>query len=119
VKRFRFQDLEIWKRGTAIGLDLFAIADDFEKRKHYRSAEQLRGAALSITNNIAEGAGSASGKDFAHFLNIAKRSAFENANMILFFHQAGYISADQANLILGALEEECRMIEAFRQTLLR
>jgi four helix bundle protein len=119
MKRFRFQDLEIWKRGTVIGLQLFAIADDLEKRKHFRSAEQLRGAALSITNNIAEGSGSASDKDFAHFLNIAKRSAFENANMVLFFQQAGLLTAETTEQLMVALEEECRMIEAFRQSLLR
>ncbi|WP_205940794.1 four helix bundle protein [Pedobacter paludis] len=38
-------------------------------------AEQLNGAALSISNNIAEGSGSVSNKEFTHYLNIAHRSA--------------------------------------------
>ena len=67
MKRLRFQDLEIWKRGLALGLELFAVASGLEKRRRYRCAEQLRAAALSITYNIAEGSGSASDKDFAHF----------------------------------------------------
>jgi four helix bundle protein len=60
MKLFRFQDLEIWKKAIEIGDKLLNIADDLEKRKLYRFAEQVRGAGLSISNNIAEGSGSLS-----------------------------------------------------------
>ena len=39
---FRFQDLEIWKKAIEIGHKLFDIADDLERRKLYRFAEQIR-----------------------------------------------------------------------------
>ena len=48
---FRFENLEIWKKAIKIGMELFDIADDLEKRKLYRFAEQLRGAGLSMSNN--------------------------------------------------------------------
>ncbi len=50
-KLFRFQDLEIWKKAIEIGNKLLDIADDLEKRRLYRFAEQTRGASLSISNN--------------------------------------------------------------------
>jgi four helix bundle protein len=59
-KQFRFQELEIWKRAAEFSSDLFRLADQLEKRRLFRFAEQLRAAALSITNNIAEGSGSVS-----------------------------------------------------------
>jgi len=62
---FRFENLEIWKKAIKIGMELFDIADDLEKRKLYRFAEQLRGAGLSMSNNIAEGSGSYSKKERA------------------------------------------------------
>ena len=52
-KQFRFQDLEIWRRGAEVSGKLFQLADELEKRRLFRFAEQLRGATLSITNNIA------------------------------------------------------------------
>jgi four helix bundle protein len=55
---FRFENLEVWQRAAAISPALFQIAETLEQRKQFRWAEQLRAAALSITNNIAEGSGS-------------------------------------------------------------
>jgi four helix bundle protein len=49
-----------------------------EEKKLYRFSEQLRGSGMSMSNNIAEGAGSDSKAEFKNFLNIAKRSTFEN-----------------------------------------
>ena len=65
---FRFEDLEIWRRAIAIGGELCVLADKLDEQKKWKFAEQLRGAALSISNNIAEGSGSASDRDFANFL---------------------------------------------------
>ena len=116
-KMFRFQELEVWKKGIDIGNRLLDIADELEKRRLYRFAEQVRGASLSISNNIAEGSGSNSKAEFASFLNIAKRSAFENANMVIVFQRRGLISAEVMQTLLADLEQECRMITGFIRSL--
>ena len=114
---FRFQDLEIWKKAIEIGDKLLDIADDLEKKKLYRFAEQVRGASLSISNNISEGSGSFSDKEFAQFLNIARRSTFENANMSIVFEMRGLISGEVRDELLKDLELECRMITNFIRSL--
>ncbi len=58
MAKFRFQDLKIWQLAIEIALELFNIADALENKKLYRFAEQLRGAGMSMSNNIAEGSGS-------------------------------------------------------------
>ena len=73
-------DLEIWQEAVDIADRLFDLAEKLERKKLYRFAEQLRGSGLSMSNNIAEGAGSNSKREFLRFLNIARRSTFENAN---------------------------------------
>ncbi len=75
--KFRFQDLKIWQLAIDIADELFSIADDLEQKKPFRFAEQLRGACMPVSNNIAEGSGSDSRKEFKQFLNIARRSTFE------------------------------------------
>jgi four helix bundle protein len=108
---------QIWKKAIEIGDKLLDIADELEAEKLYRFAEQIRGASLSISNNIAEGSGSLSNKEFGHFLNIARRSTFENANMVIVFARRGLIDSGTKDELLIDLEQECRMINAFIHTL--
>lgn len=116
---FRFEDMEVWKRAISLGGELCLLADRLDEAKKWKFAEQLRAAALSISNNIAEGSGRASDKDFANFLNIVKRSVFENANMMFFFCINGHLSETVTMPLVPKLNELSRMIEAFRQRLVQ
>lgn len=116
-KLFRFQDMDIWKKAIEIGDRLMDVGDALEERRLYRFAEQIRGAGLSISNNIAEGSGSFSVKDFSHFLNIARRSTFENANMLIVFERRKLITPDNRDGLLDDLAQECRMITGFMRSL--
>lgn len=114
--RFRFEDMEIWQRSVEISMPVFDIADALEEQKKFRFSEQLRAAMLSVSNNMAEGSGSTSDIDFAHFLNIARRSIFEVASMMLVFHRRKLLS-ERPTEILAELIELSKMTLAFRKTL--
>jgi len=115
--KFRFQDLKIWQSAIEITDDLFDIADDLEKKKLYRFAEQLRGSGMSVSNNIAEGSGSSSKKDFKNFLNFARRSTFENANILIILERRRLINADQLDKKLTDLSILSRQITNFQKSL--
>ena len=117
MSKFRFEDFEVWELAVEIGDLLLDIADDMEKRRLFAFADQLRRAALSVSNNIAEGSGSDSGADFAHFLNMAKRSAFENANMLIVFRRRGLVDSEYAEQILELLDQEARKLSNFIKSL--
>jgi len=117
MSEFRFQDFEIWKKAGEIALKLFDVADQFEARGRRRFAEQLRAASLSMPNNIAEGAGSYSKDEFKHFLNVARRSVFECASMLLVFAQNGLVAEGMKAQLLGELEELSKKISSFRKSL--
>ena len=97
--------------------ELFDIAEDLDRKRLYRFAEQLRGAGMSMSNNIAEGSGSSSKKDFAQFLNIARRSTFENANILILLKRRKIISEQKFEFILEQLDHLCRKITNFQKTL--
>lgn len=115
--KFRFMDLEIWGEAIDIGCALFDIADNLEVRRLYRFAEQMRGAGLSMSNNIAEGSGSSSKRDFSSFLNMARRSTFENANVLLVLEKRGLISETETTKLLRRLDHLCRKITNFQKSL--
>lgn len=116
---FRFMELEIWKESIELNDRLFDLADKLSDAKSFRVAEQLRGASLSISNNIAEGSGSFSDKDFANFLNIARRSVFETANISFVAFRRDFIDKKELAQILNGLDVLSRKITNFRKTLLR
>jgi len=115
--KFRFMDLEIWQDAIELAEKLFDLADRLESRRLYRFAEQLRGSGLSMSNNIAEGSGSNSKREFSNFLNIARRSTFENANVILVFEKRGLIKAEEVTDLLKRLDHLCRKITSFQRSL--
>ena len=117
--KFRFEDLEIWQMAIELGDELFDIADRLEYKRLYRFADQLRGAGLSMSNNIAEGSGSVSKKDFSNFLNIARRSTFENANILFVMTRRNLIEVDKRYELLNKLDHLCRKITNFQRSLFK
>ncbi len=115
--KFRFQDLKIWQLAIQIANELFDIADELEKKRLYRFAEQLRGSGMSMSNNISEGSGSSSKKEFIQFLNIARRSTFENANILILLRMRELISEKSLEKLLDDLDRLCRQITNFQKTL--
>lgn len=110
MAHFRFQDLEIWQLAKKLAVKFHKVADRLEKRKLYRYAEQLRAAGLSVSNNIAEGSGSIHPKEFEQYLNIARRSLFEDASMVLVFFAMGLLQDDEKEELLDECEDLSKKI---------
>lgn len=117
MEDFRFEQLDIWKESITISDLLFDFADKADEKRFYRFAEQLRAAAMSISNNIAEGSGSFSDKEFASFLNISRRSVFECANIIQIFLRRNIITSEEKSKIYLQLILLSKKITNFRKTL--
>ena len=110
--------MEIWEDAIKVSDELFDIAEQVEKKRYYRFAEQFRAAGMSISNNISEGSGSFSDKDFANFLNISRRSIFECANILFILHKRKLIDEETRNDLLSKLDLLSRKITNFRKSLL-
>jgi len=117
MSKFRFQDLRIWRLAIQIANELFDIADDLEQKRLYRFADQLRGSGMSMSNNIAEGSGSSSKKEFKQYLNMARRSTFENANILILLGLRSLISKESLDKHLNQLDSLCRQITSFQNSI--
>jgi len=74
---FDFERLEVYKKGIDFVRKVFRLIEIIPKDYQYSLGDQLKRAALSIVNNIAEGSGKISKKEKAHFYRIAMNSARE------------------------------------------
>lgn len=115
--RWRFEDLEIWNLGRDVAVQLHRMAERLDERRFYRYAEQLRAASLSISNNIAEGSGSTHQREFIQFLNIARRSVFENASMLLVFEKLELFRSGEVDNTLADCDALSRKITNFARSL--
>ncbi|HEX2225763.1 MAG TPA: four helix bundle protein [Candidatus Binatia bacterium] len=65
----------------------------------------------------AEGSGSSSNHEFSNFLNIARRSTFENANVLLVLEKRGLIAEAEVSELLERLDHLCRKITNFQRSI--
>ena len=114
---FRFQDLEIWELAVQLAIKFHRVADRLNQSRLHRYAEQLRAAGLSLSNNIAEGSGSNHAGEFRQFLNVSRRSLFEDASMVMVFEKLGILQEAEVADLLADCDLLSRKISAFSRTL--
>lgn len=87
----RFEELECWQLGRELTNGVYALTREGKAAKDFAYIDQIRRAAMSVMNNIAEGHERGSNKDFVKFLYIARGSAGEVRNMLYIGSDQGYL----------------------------
>lgn len=100
-----YKKLDIWNKAVDFAAEIYRFTKSFPKDEIYGLTSQLRRASVSISSNIAEGAGRNSDKEFRHFLNISFGSCSEIETQLTIAHKLGYIShEDFSTLSNGVIE---------------
>jgi four helix bundle protein len=87
-----FQDLDAWKDGHKLVLNIYSVTKKFPKDETFGLSMQMRRCAVSITSNIAEGFGRHSNKEKTQFYYISQGSLSELQNQLIIAKDVGYIS---------------------------
>ncbi|RYU90029.1 four helix bundle protein [Mucilaginibacter terrigena] len=87
----KFEDLEIWKIAVAIAVQVYILCDSEPLKSDWGMKDQIRRAACSMSDNIAEGFEYNNNPDFIRFLNYAKGSSGEFRNKLTILISAGKI----------------------------
>ncbi|MBR4177291.1 MAG: four helix bundle protein [Bacteroidales bacterium] len=98
-----FRDYSVWKDAVDLATHIYTITSDMPWFEKKGLCDQMQRSAVSISSNIAEGAGRVSDGEFSHFLSIALGSAFETETQLLISKNVGYISEEQYGDILKKL----------------
>lgn len=101
----RFEDLEAFQKARFLCKEVYSVTSSSPFCNDYRFVQQIRAAAGSIMDNIAEGFERNGNKEFANFLYIAKGSCGEVRSQLLRAHDVGFVSDSVfEQLYNGALE---------------
>ena len=107
-----YKDLVLWQKAMELVKEIYLLVKKLPKEEKYALSDQMRRAAVSIPSNIAEGMGRVSGKDQAHFLNIAYGSLMEVYAQLDIAHDLGYVNDERFNQVESDVEEISKMISA-------
>jgi four helix bundle protein len=91
----RFEDLDCWKKSRELVNLIFDICENQMKNKDFSTQDQIKRAALSTMNNIAEGFGRYSNKEFIRFLEYSASSSMEIRSMLYILSDRKYIDENE------------------------
>ncbi len=114
---FRFEKLDIWKSAIQYASDIYSLTSKFPRQELFSLTDQLRRCSSSVAANIAEGSGSSSNKDFAHYLDISIKSTYESVSHLQIAKEQGYISEEERLAHYEKAEILAKRIRAFKYTL--
>jgi len=93
-----YKNLKVWDKSHELVLTIYTLTKTFPKDETYGIISQMRRAAVSIPNNIAEGCGRKSKKELSNFLNIALGSAMEVDYLLLLSKDLEYFGIEYEEL---------------------
>lgn len=114
MKFDQFEDMIVWQKAQQLALMIYK---NFQSIKDYRFKDQIQNAAVSVSNNIAEGFKRKSNKEFKQFLFIAKGSAGEVRNMLYLAKNLNYITEEQFNVQYDLSLSISKMLSSLIKTL--
>ncbi|MCL0095961.1 four helix bundle protein [Dehalococcoidia bacterium] len=119
MKIQRFEDIKAWQEARGLVRMIYDVVKSNKRfSSDYKFREQIQSAAVSIMSNIAEGFSRRTGKEFIHFLFIAKGSAAELQSQLYVALEQEYISQEKFNELYSKSDEVARLTSGFIQYLL-
>ena len=103
-----FEELAIFQKARELSKKIYPITQRDEFKYDTRFVQQIRAAAGSIMDNIAEGFERGGNKEFVNFLYIAKGSCGEVRSQLIRANDVGYLTQEEYD----ELYNDCRKLSA-------
>ena len=115
----RFEDLETFQRARELCKKIYSITETEPFRHDLRFVQQIRAAAGSVMDNIAEGYERNGNKEFVNFLYIAKGSCGEVRSQLIRANDIGFIDDTTFHQLYDDALEVGRKIYYLSETIRR
>src|SRR5262245_36835798 len=113
-----YHRLEIWRRAHALAVALHDVAREMRGAEFATLRSQLTRAADSIAANIVEGCGAWSSREFARYLAVSIKSAFETEHHLLSARDRRGITTEQWEKYSTETVEIRKMTYSYRKRVL-
>lgn len=110
-----YKELKVWNKSVELATMIYQITNSFPKEEKYGLANQIQRSVVSISSNIAEGAGRNSESEFNVFLGYARGSSFELESQLHIAKNIGYIDDFHFQTISNHLTEIQKMLNGLKK----
>jgi len=102
-----YRELKVWQVSIELAVELYSILKSFPKSEQFGLTSQIKRSAISISSNIAEGAGRNSKKEFNQFLGVASGPTSELSTQLEIAQRIGVLQISDYN----AIEEKIAYVQ--------
>jgi four helix bundle protein len=113
MKVQRFEDLRCWQAARSLVKEVYIACEEGKLIKDFDTKSQLRKAALSTMNNIAEGFGRFNRKDSIRFYDFSQSSAIEILSICYVLSDLTYLTPERIGSIREKAEAAKNLTLAF------
>lgn len=103
----KFEEWLVWQNSQDLAV---AIYTPFKEHQDFSFRDQIKRAAVSISNNIAEGFDRNSNSDFKRFLYFSLSSNSEVRSMLYLSFRLNYINENKANSLIENTNKISKML---------
>jgi len=107
MKFKRFEDIIAWQKAQDLTIEIY---NSFKASKDFGFRDQICRAAVSISNNIAEGFDRSSTAEFKRFLYISLASCSEVKSMLYLAERLKYIDLERRDKLIEQATEVSKII---------
>lgn len=113
----QFKELKVWQKSVELATDVYNSTKNFPSEEKFGLTSQIRRSVVSISSNIAEGAGRKSKKEFKLFLNYAYGSCSELETQLIISKNLGFINEGTIAQLSDSINEIQKMIYSLTNSL--
>jgi four helix bundle protein len=114
---FPFEKLDVWQMAVDLAEYVLELLEKLPQNKHIRLVSQMESAAVSVSQNIAEGKGRQYRKEFLQYLHIAQGSVYEVVTLNEIFRRRKLFSEEESNGVRTRCEKIDRKLNGLINSL--
>jgi four helix bundle protein len=112
-----YRDLLAWQKAKALAVNVSRQTEPFPKPEIYGLRAQIRGAAVSVPSNIAEGQGRQTRGEFLQFLGHSRGSLLELQTQLDIARDLAYITPEQHSRLESLASEVLALLNGLMASL--
>ena len=117
MRKYSFEKLEVWQLSRQLSKEIYIITSEFPENEKYGLINQLRRAAISISNNLVEGTARTTVTEKKRYIEIGYGSLLEVLNMLILSKDLDLINMDTLNRYRTKIEELSNKLNALKNNI--